>query len=349
MKPCVESRLFGELANGEPVMEFTLDNGQGMLLSVLDYGCIIRSWRVLPRHGPPVDFVLGFDSLPDYERDTAYFGALVGRFANRIAAGRYESDGRTVQLTRNEGEHHLHGGHRGFHKHCWQAHASSDRELARVSLCRLSRDGEEGYPGNLLVMVTYELTASGELRCRYQAGCDQPTPVSISQHSYFNLAGEGDILGHELCVDAAHYLPVDAALLPTGALQPVAGSAFDFRLKRRIGSALTDGDPQLVLARGFDHNFVLARGPGPQAALTDPASGRRMDIYTDCPGLQFYSGNYLDGSLGGKGRDFTRHAGLCLEPQKFPDAPNQPAFPDAICRPGLPYSASTRYVIDRWR
>jgi aldose 1-epimerase len=349
MRPCVDSRLFGELANGEPVMEFTLDNGQGMLLSVLDYGCIIRSWRVLARYGAPVDFVLGFDTLLDYERDTAYFGAVVGRFANRIAGGRYERDGRVVQLTRNEGGNHLHGGSRGFHKQCWQTHASSDTEAARVSLCRLSRDGEEGYPGNLLVMVTYELTASGELRCHYQAAADQPTPVSISQHSYFNLAGEGDILGHELCVDAAHYLPVRAGLLPTGEQQPVAGSPFDFRLKRRIGSALTEADPQLALAHGYDHNFVLAGGPGPQACLSDPASGRQMGIFTDCPGLQFYSGNYLDGTLGGKGRDFTRHAGLCLEPQHFPDAPNHPAFPDAICRPGAPYSASTRYVIDRWR
>ena len=349
MKPCVDSRLFGELANGEPVMEFTLDNGQGMLLSVLDYGCIIRSWRVLARHGAPVDFVLGFDTLLEYERDSAYFGALVGRYANRIAGGRYEGEGRTYQLARNEGANHLHGGRRGFHKHCWQAHASSGPDVARLSLCRLSRDGEEGYPGNLLVMVTYELTVSGELRCRYQAAADQPTPVSISQHSYFNLAGEGDILGHELCIDAAHYLPVGSGLLPTGVIEEVAGGAFDFRLKRRIGEGLAGDDKQLALAHGYDHNFVLAQGPGPQACLADPVSGRQMDIYTDCPGLQFYSGNYLDGTLGGKGRDFTRHAGLCLEPQHFPDAPNHPHFPDALCRPGAPYSATTRYVIDRWR
>lgn len=349
MKPCVDSRLFGELANGEPVMEFTLDNGQGMLLSVLDYGCIIRSWRVLARRGAPVDFVLGFDTLLDYERDTAYFGAVVGRFANRISGGRYECDGAIVQLAQNEGENHLHGGRRGFHKQCWQGHASSDNHSARLSLCRLSRDGEEGYPGNLLVMITYELTGSGELRCTYQAASDQPTPVSISQHSYFNLAGEGDILGHELCVDAAHYLPVRPDLVPTGELREVAGGPFDFRKKRRIGSALTEAEPQLALAHGYDHNFVLVRGPGPQACLADPASGRQMDLYTDCPGLQFYSGNYLDGALGGKGRGFTRHAGLCLEPQHFPDAPNQRGFPAAICRPGAPYSANTRYVIDRWR
>lgn len=349
MKPQVDSRLFGELANGEPVMEFTLDNGQGMLLSVLDYGCIIRSWRVLPQRGAAVDFVLGYDTLLEYERDTAYVGALVGRYANRIANGRFELAGRRYQLTRNEGDNHLHGGRRGLHKYCWQAHAGSDDVAARLSLCRLSKHGEEGYPGNLLLMVTYELTASGELRCIYQAAADQPTPVSISQHSYFNLAGRGDILGHELRLDATHYLPVGPALLPSGVLHDVAGTAFDFRRGRRIGSALADGDPQLALAHGYDHNFVLAPGPGPQASLAEPASGRRLDIYTDCPGLQFYSGNYLDGSLGGKGRDFTRHAGLCLEPQQFPDAPNRPQFPDAICRPGVPYGACTRYVMDRWR
>jgi aldose 1-epimerase len=349
MKPAVDSRLFGELANGEPVMEFTLDNGQGMLLSVLDYGCIIRSWRVLPQRGRPVDFVLGFDTLREYERDTAYVGALVGRYANRIGGGRFELGGRRYQLARNEGDNHLHGGQRGLHKHCWQAHAGGDQHTARLSLCRFSKDGEEGYPGNLLLMVTYELTASGELRCCYQAVADQPTPVSLSQHSYFNLAGEGDILGHELAIDATHFLPVGPGLLPTGELQEVAGSAFDFRQGRRIGSAMAEGGPQLALGHGYDHNFALDPGPGPQARLTDPLSGRRMELYTDCPGLQFYSGNYLDGTLGGKGRDFVRHAGLCLEPQHFPDAPNRPQFPDAICRPGAPYSATTRYVMDRWR
>jgi aldose 1-epimerase len=349
MKPHVDSRLFGELANGEPVMEFTLDNGQGMLLSVLDYGCIIRSWRVLGRHGAPLDFVLGFDTLLDYERDAAYFGAAVGRFANRIGGGRYQCDGRSHQLTQNEGENHLHGGARGFHKFCWQAHTGSDNDSVRISLCRLSRDGEEGYPGNLLAMISYTLMACGELRCCYQAVTDQATPVSISQHSYFNLAGEGDILGHELYINAGHYLPVGPGLLPTGALQHVAGTPFDLRSRRRIGSALAEPDGQLALAHGFDHNFVLEKGAGPQACLYDPASGRQMSIYTDCPGLQFYSGNYLDGTKGGKGRDHTRYAGLCLEPQHFPDAPNRPQFPNAICRPGAPYSATTRYVIDRWR
>ncbi|KQV61349.1 aldose epimerase family protein [Duganella sp. Root336D2] len=308
MKPQVDSRLFGELANGEPVMEFTLDNGQGMLLSVLDYGCIIRSWRALGRHGAPVDFVLGFDTLLDYERDTARFGALVGR--------------------------------RGLHKRCWQGRASSDNEVARLTLWRLSRDGDEGYPGNLLLMVAYELSVAGEMRCCYQALCDQPTPVAISQHNYFNLAGEGTTLGHELCIDAAHYLRLRPDPSLAGELRDVAGGPFDFRLKRSVGEGLAQPDPQLDLAGGYDHDFVLAGGAGPKVCLADPGSGRQMDIYTDCPGLHLYSGNRLDGTLAGKGRDFISHAGLCLMPLHFTDT---------ICHPGAPYSAGTRYVMDRWR
>jgi len=282
MKPFVESRLFGELANGEPVMEFTLDNGRGMLLSVLDYGCILRSWRTLARHAPPVDFVLGFDTLLEYERDTIGFGALRGRPA--------------------------------FRRPSWQAHISGDEEVARVSLCRLCKDGEDGLRGNVMVMATYELGISGELRCCFQACSDQPAPLNITQLNYFNLTGEDDILGHELCVDAE------------------AGEGMlDFRLQRRVGSALMEGG---------EYNFVLAEGPGPQACLCGPATGRRMDIYTDCPRLLFDSGSRLDATAGGKGRGFTRHAGLRLEPQQAPGAD---------CRPGAPYSATTRYVLDRWR
>lgn len=284
MKPYVESRLFGELANGEPVMEFTLDNGRGMLLSVLDYACTIRSWRSLTRHGPPVDFVLGFDTLLDYERDRACFGQLLGR--------------------------------PGFRRGAWQAHLGGNDELARLSLCKLCRDGEDGLRGNLLVMATYELYATGELRCCFQACADEATPLDISQRNYFNLAGEGDVLSHELCIDA-------------GATSPI-----DFRLPRRIGaSPLADGPH-------FDLDFVLDPGPGPQACLSDPAAGRRMDIHTSCPVLHLVQGGELDGSRGGKGRQFSAHAGLCLEARQLPDA---------VCRPGTPFGATTRFVPDRWR
>lgn len=349
MKPGVACSLFGELANGEPVKEYTLDNGAGMQVKVLDYGCIIRSWSVAPGDAAPVNLVLGFDSLPEYERDRAYFGAIVGRFANRIGQGRFVLDGHHYQLDRNEGDNHLHGGAGGFHKQRWQGHAGASATAAWINLCRLSRDGEQGYPGDLLVMVSYQLSAAGGLRCRYQAVADRPTPVSISQHSYFNLAGQGDILGHELCIDAERYLPVRPDLVPTGEFAAVAGTPFDFRLARRIGSGLCDGDPQLALAGGYDHNFVLAGIPGPHASLSDPASGRCLELYTDCPGLQFYSGNYLDGTLSGQGRQFERHAGLCLEPQQFPDAPNQPGFPHMVCRPGQACSMAALYALSNWK
>jgi aldose 1-epimerase len=335
MKPSVSETPFGKLADGSPITEFSLDNGAGMVLRVLNYGCIIRRWTVTPADGRAVDLVLGFDTAGEYERDRTFRGALVGRFANRIAGGRFELDGAVFQLSQNEGPHHLHGGRCGFHKRLWQASPSVEEDRARVNLYRLSLAGEEGYPGNLLVMVTYELLASGALRCFYQAVSDGATPVSISQHSYFNLAGKGDVLAHELYIDAEYYLPVRDDLIPVGSAAAVAGGPFDFHRPRKIGDALLADDSQLKLAGGYDHNFVLTGIPGPQAILADPGSGRKLDIYTDCPGLQFYSGQYMD----------VPHAGLCLEPQQFPDAPNHASFPSLICRPGEPCSMSTLYVV----
>jgi aldose 1-epimerase len=349
VKPNVQARPFGALSDGVPVTAYTLDNGAGMRLEVLDYGCIIRRWTLERAGASPVNLVLSLDSLSDYERDQAYFGALVGRFANRIDHGRFELSGQHHQLTRNEGEHHLHGGAQGFHKQTWQAHAGADHDAAWINLFRLSPDGEERYPGDLLAMISYLLSANGELRCRYQAVSDRPTLFSASQHSYFNLAGTGDILDHELQIAADSYLPVRADLIPTGERAPVEGTPFDFRRARRIGDGLAAAHPQLALARGYDHNFVLAGTAGPHAVLSDPASGRRMAIYTDCPGLQFYSGNYLDGSLSGQGREFGRHAGLCLEPQQFPDTPNRPDFPQRVCRPGWAGSMATLYALSNWR
>lgn len=337
MKPSVSQSPFGVLADGRPISAFVLDNGAGMALEVLDYGCIIRRWTLAGADGNAVDLVLGFDTLEEYERDKSYMGALVGRFANRIAGGRFELDGKTFQLGQNEGPHHLHGGAAGFHKQVWQAHASVQDDCARINLYRLSPAGEEGYPGDLLVMVTYELLASGALRCLYQAVSDRATPFSISQHGYFNLAGKGDVLDHELNVDAEYYLPVRDDLIPAGAAAPVAGGPFDFRRPRRIGDGLLADDAELRLAGGYDHNFVLAGIPGPQAVLADPESGRRLEIYTDCPGLQFYSGQYMD----------RPHTGLCLEPQQFPDAPNHASFPMLVCRPGEPCTMSALYVVSQ--
>lgn len=346
MSPSISQALFGELADGRPVREYTLENGGGMQLKVLDFGCIIRRWLLDTPSDEKVDLVLGFDTLREYEQDSSYMGALVGRFANRIDGGSFKLDGKSWQLDRNEGRNHLHGGRNGFHKQMWHASAGVEEDRARINLYRLSPAGEEGYPGSLLVMVTYELHTSGALRCMYQAVSDQATPVSISQHSYFNLAGKGDVLSHELCLDAEYYLPVREDLVPTGEAAPVDGSPFDFRLARRIGSGLCADHPQLAVARGYDHNFVLAGIPGPHASLADQESGRRLEIYTDSPGMQFYSGNYLDGSLSGQGRVFGAHAGLCLEPQQFPDAPNHAFFPKQICRPGEPCCMSTVYVLD---
>lgn len=337
MKPSVSETPFGKLADGLPISEFSLDNGTGMVLGVLNYGCIIRRWTLSTAEGSTADLVLGFNTGEEYERDQSYMGALVGRYANRIAGGRFELDGALFQLSRNEGPHHLHGGVAGFHKKVWQATASVEDDRARINLYRLSLAGEEGYPGNLLVMVTYELLASGALRCLYQAVSDRATPFSISQHSYFNLAGKGDVLAHELYIDAEYYLPVRDDLIPVGRAAPVAGGAFDFRQPRRIGEGLRADDFQLKLAGGYDHNFVLDGIPGPQAVLADPESGRRLEIYTDCPGLQFYSGQYMD----------KPHAGLCLEPQQFPDAPNHASFPMVVCRPGEPCSMSTLYVVSQ--
>lgn len=345
MSPTVSHARFGELADGRQVTEYTLENGAGMQLKVLDYGCIIRRWLMESAKDEKVDLVLGFDTLSEYERDRSYVGALVGRFANRIAGGSFALDGKTWQLDRNEGRNHLHGGSAGFHKQLWQANTGVDEDRARINLYRLSPAGEQGYPGSLLVMVTYELLASGALRCMYQAVSDEPTFVSISQHSYFNLAGKGDVLAHELCLDAEYFLPVREDLIPTGDVAPVAGGPFDFRQPRRIGSGLHAEHPQLAVAGGYDHNFVLAGIPGPHASLADPVSGRRLEIFTDSPGMQFYSGNYLDGSLSGQGRVFGKYAGLCLEPQQFPDAPNHAAFPKMICRPGEPCCMSTVYVV----
>ncbi|WP_083940957.1 aldose epimerase family protein [Pseudoduganella violaceinigra] len=337
MNPSVSETPFGTLSDGRPITEFCLDNGAGMVLRVLDYGCIIRRWMLATPDAYKVDLVLGFDTGEEYERDTSYMGALVGRFANRIAGGQFELDGKTFQLGQNEGPHHLHGGEAGFHKQMWQASASVEDDRARLNLYRLSPAGEEGYPGSLLVMVTYELLAFGALRCLYQAVSDQATLFNISQHSYFNLAGTGKVLDHELYIDAENYLPVRDDLIPVGGVAPVAGGPFDFRQPRSIRDRLLVDDAQLKLAGGFDHNFVLDGIPGPQAVLAAPESGRRLEIYTDCPGLQFYSGQYMD----------RPHAGLCLEPQQFPDAPNHASFPMLICRPGEPCSMSTLYVVSQ--
>jgi aldose 1-epimerase len=297
------------------------------------------SLLVPDRTGKLGDIVLGYESLDSYIKNSPYFGSIVGRYGNRIAKGLFTLDGVTYKLAVNNGQNHLHGGSKGFDKVVWKAEPVREAGAAGVKLTYLSRDGEEGYPGNLSVTVVYSLTDENELRISYEAVTDRPTPVNLTHHSYFNLAGEGDILGHELVVNAESYTPVDAGLIPTGEIRPVKGSPFDFTTPHAIGERIAR------VEGGYDHNFVLRGGGGRldlAARVFEPKSGRVMEIRTTEPGLQFYSGNFLDGTITGKGgRVYSKHAGFCLETQHFPDSPNRPGFPSTILRPGSVYKSLT--------
>jgi aldose 1-epimerase len=333
---------FGAIS-GQPVDIFTLRNANGIEIKATNYGGIITSIVVPDRNGRLGDIVLGFDDLQAYVKDSPYFGAIVGRYGNRIAKGHFTLDGHTYTLAVNNGPNHLHGGLKGFDKVIW--HAEPLAGSTGLVLSRRSPDGEEGYPGNLDVRVTYRLTDDNRLVIDYHATTDKATPVNLTQHSYFNLAGEGDVLGHELTIDADRYTPVDANLIPTGELAPVEGTPFDFRKSTAIGARIDTPNLQLKNAGGYDHNWVLNRkGTGLQLAarVVEPKTGRTLEVSTTQPGLQFYSGNFLDGTLKGKGgRVYVKHAGLCLETQHFPDSPNHPDFPSTILRPGEQYDTQT--------
>ena len=333
---------FGRMPDGAAVSQFTLTNAHGMVAKIIEFGAIVTELHVPGRDSVLADVVLGYDSLDSYLGENPYFGALIGRYGNRIAGARFELDGETYQLDLNDGANHLHGGSRGFHKVKWAAQADPEG----VTLTYRSVDGEQGYPGNLDVTVRYELTDDNELVMNCSAVTDRATPVNLTQHSYFNLAGEGDILAHELMVRADMFTPIDSALIPTGALAPVAGTPFDFRSPRPIGERIEQPDKQLRHGAGYDHNFVLDKLParmGLAARVRDPASGRVLELFTEEPGVQFYSGNFLDGSLTGKGREYAYRSGFCLEPQHFPDSPNQPTFPTTILRPGERYMTESRF------
>jgi len=315
---------------------YTLKNAHGMELRVIDYGGIILSLKVPDRTGRVADVVLGFDSLGDYERESPYFGAIIGRYGNRIAGGRFTLDGQTYTLARNNGVNHLHGGVRGFDKVVWAATRFERGDSTGLVFRYTSPDGEEGYPGTLRAQVTYTLTESNDLIFDYEATTDRATPVNLTQHSYFNLAsdGTGDILGHVVMLNADRFTPVDSTLIPTGELRSVQGTPFDFRTPMAIGARVGQNDEQLRYGRGYDHNFVLNKGgkggtettagdPTLAARVYEPRSGRVMEILTTEPGLQFYSGNFLDGTLRGKHGVVYRHrAGFAMETQHFPDSPN---------------------------
>lgn len=334
-------------ADGTKVEVFTLTCAAGLTARVMTYGATLLSLTAPDRRGVFADVVLGFAMPEQYFGPHPYFGSLIGRCANRIAWGRFTLDGRTYTLPRNNGPHHLHGGPQGFHRALWQPEIATTSDGPSLSLHYYSPDGESGYPGNLNVTVTYTLTDACALHITYHAETDRPTIVNLTSHPYFNLAGGGDVLRHYLWIDADYFLPVDATLIPIGELRPVAGTPMDFTTPALIGARIGVNDPQLRYADGYDHCYVL-RSPGDSSVMAarvlEPRSGRVLEVYTTQPGLQFYTGNSLDGRWRGKGgRAYGRHAGFCLEAQHFPDSPNHPHFPSTVLRPGQVYRHTTIY------
>ncbi|MFZ6817938.1 aldose epimerase family protein [Undibacterium sp. Ji22W] len=341
---------FGHLPDGRGVSLYTLNNAQGMQIKISDFGGIITELYAPDREEQFADICLGFEHLAPYLDVSPYFGALIGPYGNRIAHGTFELDGQTYSLPQNNGAHHLHGGEPGFHRVLWGVEPFRNATACGLTL-RYSRvHGAQGYPGNLEVKVTYELNDANELHVHYFATTDQATPVNLTQHTYFNLGGihtTPDILGHQLMLNADRYTPVDVGLIPTGELAPVAGTPFDFRQTQSIGARIADHHQQLQFGQAYDHNYVLNKNEEQRLSLAarvnEPVSGRVLELWTEEPGLQLYSGNFLDGSLHGKGVTYQRRSGFCLEPQHFPDSPNQSHFPNVILRPGDEYHSHTMY------
>jgi aldose 1-epimerase len=347
----VNKAPFGVTPDGTPVDLYTLTNAKGMEVRVITFGGIITSIRVPDRRGAFADVALGFGELAPYLRNPPYFGSIIGRYANRIADGRFTLDGRTYTLAVNNPPNHLHGGTRGFDKIVWQAKPFSNGNGVGLTFTHTSPDGDEGYPGRLAITVTYTLNDANELAFDYQATTDKATPVNLTQHTYFNLAGDGsgDILNHILTIHASRMTPVDQRLIPVG-IATVAGTPFDFRKPTAIGARISADNAQIRYGRGYDHNFVLDRtGNGLVAAarVEEPGSGRVLEISTTEPGVQFYTGNFLDGSLRGKsGRPYTQRTGFALETQHYPDSPNRPEFPTTILRPGETYRSRTLFAFN---
>ncbi len=345
----IEKQAFGQLEDGTIVDLYTLINSNGMRVEITNYGGIITSLWVPDKNGKLGDVVLGYNTLDGYLKASPYFGCIVGRYGNRIAKGKFTLNDQTYQLATNNGPNHLHGGWKGFDKVVWQATPRESQDAVGLELSYLSPDGEEGYPGNLSVKVTYTLTNDNALHIDYEATTDQPTICNLTHHSYFNLkdAGASPILDHMLMLDADYFTPVDETLIPTGEFRPVAGTPFDFRQPTAIGARIHSEDQQIKFGLGYDHNFILNGNAGELrrvGKLSEPTTGRIMEIWTTEPGIQFYSGNFLDGSMIGKNGSVYHHRhGLCLETQHFPDSPNHPNFPSTVLNPGEKYQTTTIY------
>jgi aldose 1-epimerase len=344
---------FGATASGVPVEIYTLTNAKGLKARIMTYGATVVSLETPDKAGNLADIVLGFDSVAEYEKGSPYFGCIVGRYANRIGGAKFSLDGKEYTLAKNDGENTLHGGKAGFDKVVWAAEIVQQKKGPALKFTYTSKDGEEGYPGALSCAVTYALTDNNRLRIQYEATADKKTVCNLTHHSYFNLsgAGNGDILKHHLEILADKFTPVNTSLIPTGELKDLTGSPLDFRTSTAIGARIDADDEQLKLGKGYDHNYVLRPSKDPKkplrkaASAHDPASGRTMEVFTTEPGLQFYTGNFLDGKLTGKGGKVYPHRGaFCLEAQKFPDSPNKPTFPTATLEPGQTYKQVTIYA-----
>ena len=341
-----KKEAFGKLADGRAVDIYTLTNRNGVEVRITNYGAAVVSLKVPDRDGKFQDVVLGYDSLDGYLANAPYIGVVVGRYANRIAKGRFSLNGVEYKLAVNNGENHLHGGIVGFDKVLWNPSPAKAMNRSALRLSYVSADGEEGYPGKLSASVVYTLTNLNELRVDYSATTSKDTVVNLTQHSYFNLAGQGngDILDHQLMINADSFTPIDAGSIPTGEIRKVKGTPFDFTTPMRIGERINNSDEQLGFGKGYDHNFVLNGKNGTlrrAARASDPASGRVMEVWTTEPGVQLYTGNFLDGKIGKDGKAYNFRTGFCLETQHFPDSPNQPKFPTTVLRRGARYGTTT--------
>jgi aldose 1-epimerase len=338
---------FGETKDGAAVSLYTLRNNNGAEVGICNYGGLVIFLKVPDRGGRIADVVLGYDELPDYIKNSPYFGALIGRYGNRIAKGKFTLDGKEYTLAVNNGSNALHGGLKGFDKVVWEPRFLASLEGPSLELRYVSKDGEEGYPGTLSVLAVYTLTDDNGLKLEYTATTDKDTVVNLTHHSYFNLAGKGDILNHQVMIPADKFTPVDSTLIPTGELKPVDGTPFDFRTPTAIGARIGQDDEQLKFGNGYDHNWVINKQMGQltlMARVYEPASGRVLEVWSTEPGLQFYSGNFLDGTNKGKGGwVYQFRNGFCMEPQHYPNSPNQPNFPSVVLKPGQVYRNTIIY------